>query len=146
MRATASQSREPCCISVQMKSYPALAMAQYVIGSVEPKKVPPVTFSPRIIFSLTGFQIPEFGGASKAGPYFQVAGSTIPWLTPPGSALVIAPLSLPAGVARGNCSLPASGLLAYGSTVGGGVCPPAGCAAACVCRNPSVPASTTKKN
>src|SRR6516162_2793862 len=51
MRATASQSREPCCISFQMKSYPALAMAQYVTGSVEPKKVPPVTFSPRIIFS-----------------------------------------------------------------------------------------------
>jgi hypothetical protein len=57
-----------------MKSYPALAMAQYVTGSVEPTEVPPVTFSPRIIFGLTGFQMPEFGGGSKAGPYFHVAG------------------------------------------------------------------------
>src|SRR5689334_18993352 len=59
MRATASHSREPCCISVQMKSYPALAMAQCLTESVEPKNVRPVTFSPRIIFSFDG--VPDTG-------------------------------------------------------------------------------------
>ena len=40
--------------------------------------MPPVTFSPFIILSITGFQILEFGGASKAGPYFHLVGSSIP--------------------------------------------------------------------
>ena len=40
--------------------------------------VPPVTFSPFIILIITGFQILAFGGASKAGPYFHLAGSSIP--------------------------------------------------------------------
>src|SRR5438105_15605512 len=112
MRATCSQSRELCCISVQMKSYPALAIAQYVSGSVALNKVPPVTLPPCIILSFTGFQIFEFAGELKFGPYFQAAASNAPTFAAPGSAVLIAPLSLPAGAARGNRSFPASALLA----------------------------------
>ena len=49
--------------------------------------MPPVTFSPFIILSFTGFQIFAFGGASKSGPYFHVAGSISPWLTALAGAL-----------------------------------------------------------
>jgi hypothetical protein len=55
-----------------------LAIAQYVSGLSELNTVPPVTFSPFIILIITGFQILEFGGASNAGPYFHLAGSSIP--------------------------------------------------------------------
>ena len=72
--------------------------------------MPPVTFSPRIILSFTGFQILDPAGALKSGPYFQVASVIGPWLMPPGSALLNAPLSLPAGAASGKFILPAAGL------------------------------------
>jgi len=55
-----------------------LAIAQYVSGLSELNTVPPVTFSPFIILIITGFQILEFGGGSNAGPYFHLAGSSIP--------------------------------------------------------------------
>src|SRR6476660_5740219 len=118
MRATSSQSRESCCISVQMKSYPALAIAQYVAGSVALKSVPPVTLPPSIIFTLTGFQTFEPGGGLNAGPYFQVAMSNGPWFTAPGGAIIRALLSLPAGEASGNWVVPGAALLAYGSAFG----------------------------
>src|ERR1700728_2798438 len=98
-------------------------MAQYVSGLSVLNTVPPVTFSPFIILIITGFQILASGGASKAGPYFHLAGSSMPWLTAPAGAFVIAPESLPAAAASGNCVFPASALFAYGSAVGGGVCP-----------------------
>ena len=62
--ATASQSRVLCCISVQMKSYPAFAIAQYVSGVSVEKTVPPVTFSPFIILIITGFQMGTSPGTS----------------------------------------------------------------------------------
>src|SRR5689334_465906 len=99
MRATACQSRESCCISVQMKSYPALAIAQYVSGSVELNTVPPVTLPPCIIFNFTGFQIFDPGGASNAVPYFHDEGLKGPWLTAPAGATPRALLTLPAGAA-----------------------------------------------
>src|ERR1051326_8795059 len=89
-------------------------MAQEVEGSDEAKTVPPVTFSPRIILSFTGFQILLLAGASKAWPYFQDFSSIRPELTPPGSGRSIAPDSLPAGAASGNCVVPGAALLAYG--------------------------------
>src|ERR1041384_5756957 len=118
MWATASQSRASCCISVQMKSYPAFAIAQYVAGSVALNSVPPVTFSPRLIFSFTGFQIFEFAGAFHAVPYFHWVGSNGPWLTAPAGAVIRALLCLPAGAASGNCVSPGRALFAYGSAVG----------------------------
>src|SRR6187402_2054778 len=78
MRAAFPQSRWSCCISVQMKSYPAFAIAQYVAGSVALNSVPPVTLRPCCIFNLTGFQIFVPGGGSNAGPYFHEAGSNGP--------------------------------------------------------------------
>src|SRR5829696_2121224 len=101
-----------------MKSYPAFAIAQYVAGSVAENNVPPVTFPPCCSFTLTGFQTFDPAGALKLVPYFHAAGSKTPWLTAPAGAVCFAPLSLPAGAASGNCVLPASGLLAYGSAVG----------------------------
>src|SRR5689334_23220841 len=127
MRATDSQSRALCCISVQMKSYPALAIAQYVSGSVALNSVPPVTLPPCIILSFTGFQIFDPAGGLKAGPYFQAAASNGPEFTAPGGAVLIAPLSLPAGAASGKLSFPASALLAYGSALAFGCCPAGGC-------------------
>src|SRR3954463_16440205 len=118
MRATCSQSRALCCISVQMKSYPAFAIAQYVSGSVALNNVPPVTLPPCIIFSFTGFQIGELAGGLKLAPYFQAAASKGPVFVAPGSEVFMAPLSLPAGAAKGNLSWPAAGLLAYGSALG----------------------------
>src|SRR5262245_17350820 len=110
-----------------MKSYPALAIAQYVDGSVAPKRVPPVTFLPCINFALAGFQPFDPARGSNAVPYFQVAGSKGPELTAPAGGVAFAPLSLPAGAARGNCCVPASGLFRYGSALGvcgrAGACP-----------------------
>ena len=68
MRAAACQSRWSCCISVQMKSYPAFASAQYVAGSVALNSVPPVTLPPCCIFNLTGFQIFDPAGGLNAAP------------------------------------------------------------------------------
>jgi hypothetical protein len=45
--------------------------------------VPPVTFWPAIIFSLTGFQILLPLGASNAGPYFQLSGLSAPLILRP---------------------------------------------------------------
>src|SRR5580704_7020192 len=118
MLATLSQSRVLCCISVQIKSYPAFAIAQYVEGSEAAETVPPVTFSPRIILSFTGFQIFAFGGGSNRWPYFQVFSSTVPLLTASAGALVSAPESLPAGAASGNCAVPILPRLASGSAEG----------------------------
>src|SRR5262245_6010547 len=120
MRAAAPQSRSLCCISVQMKSYPAFAIAQYVAGSVALNSVPPVTLPPWFIFTFTGFQIFDPAGGSKAGPYFHVLGLNGPVLTAPGGATFFALLSRPAGAASGNCVAPGFALLAYGSAVGGG--------------------------
>src|SRR5579885_513075 len=61
-----------------------------------------VIFSPRIIFSFTGFQIGALGGASKAWPYFQVLSLKAPWLTAPGGAILSAWLSTPALAASGK--------------------------------------------
>src|ERR1700741_3523160 len=61
-----------------------------------------VIFSPRIIFSLTGFQIGVLGGASNLGPYFHVLMLKAPWLIAPGGATLSAWLSTPALAARGN--------------------------------------------
>ena len=71
--------------------------------------MPPVTFSPFIILSFTGFQIFEFGGASNAGPYFHVGRIDHSLIDRPGGAFVIAPESLPAGAASGNCNFPHRG-------------------------------------
>src|SRR5438874_7855782 len=90
-------------------------MAQYVDGSVELNTVPPVTLPPCIILSFTGFQILASAGGRNCGPYFHVAGSGIPVFTAPAGAVFIAPLSLPAGAAKGKVCLPGSGLFAYGS-------------------------------
>jgi len=49
-----------------------------------------VIFSPRSIFSLTGFQIGVFGMASKAWPYFHVLMLKAPWLTAPLGAVLSA--------------------------------------------------------
>jgi len=125
MRATASQSRSLCCISVQMKSYPALAIAQYVAGSVALKTVPPVTLPPCMILSFAGFQIFAPAGGLNAVPYFQAAALNGPWFTAPGGATIRALLSVPAGAASGNCVAPGLALLAYGSAD----C--AGCAGVC---------------
>jgi hypothetical protein len=65
-----------------------------------------------IILSFTGFQILEPAGGLKLVPYFQAFMSNGPTFTAPGGAFLMAPLSLPAGAARGNVSFPASGLLA----------------------------------
>ena len=81
-------------------------------GSVALNSVPPVTFSPRIIFSFTGFQIFDPAGGLNAVPYFQVAGSNAPWFAAPGGATFRALLSLPAGAASGNCVAPGFALLA----------------------------------
>jgi hypothetical protein len=108
MRETASQSRALCCISVQIKSYPAFAIAQYVSGVSVLSTVPPVTFSPFIILIITGFQIPAFAGASYAGPYFHFAGSSGPWFTAPAGAAFIWPESCPAAAASGNAALGAA--------------------------------------
>src|SRR5471032_2232048 len=69
-------------------------------------------FAACIILSFTGFQIFESAGGLKLGPYFHLAASKGPAFAAPGSAVFIAPLSLPAGAASGNLSFPASGLLA----------------------------------
>jgi len=82
--------------------------------------VPPVTFWPAFILAITGFQIWDPGGGLKSGPYFQVFSSGIPLLTAPGGGVLMAPLSLPAGAARGNVICPAAALLAYGSADAGG--------------------------
>jgi hypothetical protein len=74
--------------------------------------VPPVTFSPFIILSFTGFQILASAGASKLCPYFHFAGIDDSLVHAPGGAFVMAPLSLPAGAASGNCIVPAAALLA----------------------------------
>src|SRR3989442_32782 len=66
-------------------------------GSVELNSVPPVTLPPCIILSLTGFQIFDPAGASKALPYFHADASNGPWFTAPGGATLRALLSLPAG-------------------------------------------------
>ena len=63
-------------------------------------------------FSFTGFQIFAPSGGSNAPPYFQVAGSNGPRLSAPAGAVVLAPLSLPAGAASGNCIAPGAALLA----------------------------------
>jgi hypothetical protein len=78
MFATSFQLCASCCISVQMKSYPAFANAQYVDASLAANNVPPVTFCPAISFSFTGFQIFEPEGAFQAGPYFHVFMSNGP--------------------------------------------------------------------
>src|SRR5579875_3442022 len=97
-------------------------MAQYVSGLSELNTVPPVTFSPFIILTITGFQICLPTGESQAWPYFHLLGSRVPCFTAPGGAWEIAPESLPAGAASGNFNVPASGLFAYGSAVDGGRC------------------------
>jgi hypothetical protein len=74
--------------------------------------VPPVTLPPCIIFSFTGFQTFEPGGASNALPYFQEPGSNGPWLTAPIGATMRALLSLPAGAASGKVCVPGAALLA----------------------------------
>src|SRR5690242_20490173 len=61
-----------------------------------------VIFSPRIIFSLTGFQIGASGGASNRWPYFQVLSLKAPWFTAPGGAVLSAWLSTPALAASGK--------------------------------------------
>jgi hypothetical protein len=40
--------------------------------------VPPVTFPPCCIFTLTGFHTFDPAGGLNAGPYFQPAGSNAP--------------------------------------------------------------------
>ena len=55
-----------------MKSYPAFAMAQYVVGSMPDDTVPPTSLPPDISLILAGFQIFVPGGGVKALPYFQV--------------------------------------------------------------------------
>src|SRR5262245_1108289 len=108
-----------------MKSYPALAIAQYVAGSEALKSVPPVSFAPCCIFSRTGFQTCDDGGGLNAGPYFHVAGLKGPWLIAPVGATARALLSFPPGAARGKAVVPAAALLRYGSAVGAGcVCWP----------------------
>ena len=93
-----------------MKSYPALAIAQYVAGSVALNSVPPVTLPPCINFTLAGFQIFAPGGGLNADPYFHVDGSKGPWFAAPAGAVERAPLSLPAGAASGNCVAPGAAL------------------------------------
>src|SRR3569623_2296506 len=84
-------------------------------GSDDANSVPPVTFWPAIILSLTGFQILEPGGASQAVPNFQVLSSNLPWLVAPAGALSMAWLSTPAGAARGYffCAVATSSSLAW---------------------------------
>ena len=78
-------------------------MAQYVLGSLTARTVPPTSLPPCISLSLAGFQILVPGGGLKALPYFQVDMSYGPWFTAPGGATCLALLSLPAGAASGNC-------------------------------------------
>src|SRR5581483_6793420 len=61
-----------------------------------------VTLPPCIIFSLTGFQIGVFAGASNLVPYFQVFMSKGPWFTAPGGAILSAWLSTPPLAASGK--------------------------------------------
>ena len=84
------------------------------------KSVPPVTFSPRIILSFTGFQVFEPAAGSNAPPYFQPSLLNGPLFTAPSGATLRALLSLPAAAANGNCVAPGLALFAYGSAVGGG--------------------------
>ena len=112
------------------------------------KSVPPVTFSPRIILSFTGFQIFEPAGGSNAWPFFHVVGSKGPVFMAPVGGTLRALLSRPACAASGNCVAPACALFAYGSATAGccdaGGCDAGGCG---VCpanaAMPSAPESST---
>ncbi len=116
-----------------------MAIAQYVSGSVPLNTVPPVTLPPAIILSFTGFQIFAPCGGLNAVPYFQVPGSNGPWFTAPAGAVILAPLSFPAGAASGNWVAPGAALLAYGSALGAGVCGAGVCPA-----NTTIPTSANK--
>ena len=72
--------------------------------------VPPVTFPPCCSFSLTGFQTAAPAGGSKAPPNVHLAGSNGPVLVANGGGVVTAPLSTPAGAARGKRLVPGSAL------------------------------------
>src|SRR5262245_21216486 len=97
-----------------MKSYPALAIAQYVAGSVALNSVPPVTLPPSIILSFTGFQTFAPSGRLNAAPYVQVVRSNGPCFTALVGAKRCELLFLPAGAASGKCVVPGAALLRDG--------------------------------